>query len=285
MIEEAGARIYNERQKIHQSETRRYPFFKTFIILFLFALIGAASITIMVVPQIPELVAAYPELGGLPDGVLVLVALTNTIILVAAATAVGTLTAPRVGLRSLIAEKFAFGEPVLAELRSILLLAFATGIASAVVISLLDLAFVPFIGEELQALAGQQAHPLLQLLMGMLYGGITEEILLRWGFMSLLVWLGWKVFQRKESRPGPAVFWVSILAATILFGIAHLPALASMVELNTVLVVRTVLLNAVGGLLFGWLYWRYHLEAAIIAHASAHVGLFLLKLAGIVSGG
>lgn len=284
-MEQAGALSGYDRPMTNKTETTRYPFFKTFVILFIIALIGVASLTIMVVPQIPDLLAAYPELSGTPDALLIPMLLSNSILLVAVATAVGTLLAPRVGLRSLIAEKFAFGKPISTELRQVLLLAFASGMASAVVIGLLDLVFMPFIREELQVVVGQQAHPLLQLLMGMLYGGITEEILLRWGVMSLLVWLGWKLFQRKENRPGPAVFWVSIIAATILFGLGHLPALASMVELSAVMVLRTVMLNAIGGLLFGWLYWRYHLEAAIVAHASIHIGLFILKLVGIVPGG
>jgi membrane protease YdiL (CAAX protease family) len=43
-------------------------------------------------------------------------------------------------------------------------------------------------------------------------------------------------------------------------------------------VARTVLLNAVAGVLFGWLYWRGRLEAAMVAHASFHVPLVILSL-------
>jgi membrane protease YdiL (CAAX protease family) len=43
--------------------------------------------------------------------------------------------------------------------------------------------------------------------------------------------------------------------------------------------VRTVLLNALGGVLFGWLFWRRSLEVAMVAHAAFHVGLFVLNAA------
>ncbi|WP_225852851.1 hypothetical protein, partial [Haemophilus parainfluenzae] len=34
-----------------------------------------------------------------------------------------------------------------------------------------------------------------------LYGGITEEILLRWGLMTLLVWGLWRLFGNPPSPP------------------------------------------------------------------------------------
>ena len=122
-----------------------------------------------------------------------------------------------------------------------------------------------------------------QLGMGMLYGGITEELLLRWGFMSFLVWLGWLILRRFSSRPPAGVVWVAIAISAILFGIGHLPALAAMVPLTTIIVLRTVLLNAIGGVIFGWLYWRYSLEAAVVAHAFTHVGFFVIRLLSLVA--
>jgi membrane protease YdiL (CAAX protease family) len=36
-------------------------------------------------------------------------------------------------------------------------------------------------------------------------------------------------------------------------------------------VLRILLLNALAGLVFGWLFWRRSLECAMFAHASVHV--------------
>jgi hypothetical protein len=50
-----------------------------------------------------------------------------------------------------------------------------------------------------------------------------------------------------------------------------LPAVRAMVPFTPVVVTRTVLLNAIAGVAFGWLFWRRSLEAAMIADATGHV--------------
>jgi hypothetical protein len=72
------------------------------------------------------------------------------------------------------------------------------------------------------------------------------------------------------------------LGAAVLFGLGHLPAVAAIAPLTSMLVVRTVLLNALAGVVFGWFFWRRSLESAMLAHASAHVGFALMALAGMV---
>jgi Mn2+/Fe2+ NRAMP family transporter len=60
----------------------------------------------------------------------------------------------------------------------------------------------------------------------------------------------------------------------ILFSLAHLnTASQSGVTLNAVIVIRTIIINGAGGVLFGWLYWSYGLESAILAHLTADVVL------------
>ncbi len=55
-------------------------------------------------------------------------------------------------------------------------------------------------------------------------------------------------------------------------GLRHLPATAVQVgELTADVVLFVVGANTAFGILFGYLFWRYGLEAAMIAHAFAHV--------------
>jgi membrane protease YdiL (CAAX protease family) len=35
--------------------------------------------------------------------------------------------------------------------------------------------------------------------------------------------------------------------------------------------------NSVGGLVFGWLYWKKGLESAFIAHIFAHVAMVIIE--------
>ncbi|MED4462639.1 CPBP family glutamic-type intramembrane protease [Metabacillus fastidiosus] len=57
------------------------------------------------------------------------------------------------------------------------------------------------------------------------------------------------------------------MGTAILFGIGHLGAVFSIIETVTpLLIVRTIFLNAVLGIICGYLYWKKGLEYAIIAH-------------------
>jgi membrane protease YdiL (CAAX protease family) len=50
-------------------------------------------------------------------------------------------------------------------------------------------------------------------------------------------------------------------------------------ELTPALVTRVIVLNTVAGLVFGWLFWRRGLEAAMVAHATAHLPMQVLATA------
>jgi membrane protease YdiL (CAAX protease family) len=101
--------------------------------------------------------------------------------------------------------------------------------------------------------------------------------------MSALALGGWVLAGRRGDAPGPGVAWAAIGVSAVLFGVGHLPALAQAVGLTPALIARTVLLNAVAGVAFGWLYWRRSLEAAMVAHAAFHVPLVALSLVQVLS--
>jgi hypothetical protein len=98
------------------------------------------------------------------------------------------------------------------------------------------------------------------------YGGIGEELQLRLFLMTLLVWTFAKLAKR---APSSAVFWSTIAIAALLFGAGHLPAAASIWPLDGVVIARTLVLNGLGGLVFGWLYWKQGFESAMLGHFSA----------------
>jgi membrane protease YdiL (CAAX protease family) len=105
------------------------------------------------------------------------------------------------------------------------------------------------------------------------YGGIAEELQLRLFLMTLLVWM---LTLAGRHRPKPALFWLAIAIAAVAFGAGHLPAAQQVWGLSTIVVVRTVLLNALGGIVFGWLYWKRGIEMAMLGHFSADIVLHVL---------
>ncbi len=261
------------------SSTGNTRFFKTFLALFGLGLLGVLSLVPTIITQLD---AVPPELAALPAPLLVAVLALNPLILLAISVAVGTLLAHRVGLISLVAEKVRHGTVIWPRLRPHIPMAFVAGIIFMIVVVVLDLVIAPFADIELLDEGAAETSILMRLLVGVFYGGITEELLLRWGFMSLLLWIGWRVVQRGQGAPRPWLVWTAIILAALLFGIGHLPALAAMVEPTPLLIVRTVLLNALGGLVFGWLFWRRSLEVAMVSHAAFHVGLFVVNLVALI---
>src|SRR5690606_17750459 len=101
-----------------------------------------------------------------------------------------------------------------------------------------------------------------------LYGGITEEILIRFGLMSLLVW----IINKLSGSLSKGVYFAGILLAAFLFAIGHFPVVfTSMANPSAALLAYVFLGNTLAGVFYGWLYWRKGLEAAFIAHIVTHL--------------
>lgn len=122
-----------------------------------------------------------------------------------------------------------------------------------------------------------------RLLAGVLYGGITEELLMRLFLLSTVAWLLGRWWKTAEAIPTRGAFWAAIILTAVAFGLGHLPATAAMGgSLTQALIVRALVLNGVAGVVFGYLYWRYSLEAAMAGHMGAHLmmqvpGVMLLR--------
>lgn len=224
--------------------------------------LGLLSLLLQPVPAV--LLERLPALAALPPLVQRAVLLGNPLLLLLAAVLVGAALAHRVGLRSVLA-----GTAAAAGLPRTLWRAAAAGLVLGLALAGVDAAIAPQLGPRWQQLAAAGGSG-AALAVGLLYGGVAEEVMLRWGAMSLLAWVLLRV--AGPRRHAMAMALAAVLAAA-LFGAAHLPALAAQVEPTPALVARTLLLNGAAGLLYGWLYWRRHLEAAMAAHAATHLGM------------
>ena len=211
-----------------------------------------------------------------PLPVLVLLSALQSLLLLAAAVAGGLALAPRLGLRSHLVEWVDRDHAPGPALRRESILAVATGAAATALLLIGDRLFRPWTGETVERLEAENPRGAGVTIAGLLYGGITEELLLRWGLQSALAWAGRRLFNGAQD----AVMWGAIAVAAVLFGVGHLPALGAMASLTPALVARTVSLNAIGGLVYGYLYWRHSLEAAMIGHGSGHILLTLWEKVG-----
>ena len=103
----------------------------------------------------------------------------------------------------------------------------------------------------------------------LLYGGVTEELLTRWGMMSFFAWILWRSTGGGQVRA--FIMWAAIVIAAALFAAGHLPFLFTIAaQPRPALVLAVLTGNFIPGLIFGWLFWRRGLEAAILSHGFAH---------------
>lgn len=189
------------------------------------------------------------------------------------AAALGAWMAPRVELDTPLLRAWCEGRPLGPGFRRVWAMAIAIGATASLV-----LIFAPRVAEATtQGLnIGGFAAPLATRL---LYGGIVEELIMRWGLMSTLVWAAWRLSGGRR-RIASWCYWLGAVLAAALFALGHLPALHLLVGRPEWPLVLLVLIgNFVPGVLFGWLFWRQGLEAAMIAHASAHLIAWTVLLA------
>lgn len=107
------------------------------------------------------------------------------------------------------------------------------------------------------------------ILASVVYGGVIEEVMLRLFTMSLLAFLLQKLFHKEIATVG--ILIAANVIAALLFAAGHLPATAMLMGISPLIIFRCFLLNGGFGLLFGWLYRKYGLRYAMLAHAGCHV--------------
>ena len=106
---------------------------------------------------------------------------------------------------------------------------------------------------------------------GILVGGIIEEVMMRLFFMSLVVFIIYKLFYKNKKEIPTFVFVIANIIAALLFAAGHLPSTATMTTLTPIIVFRCFLFNGGLGLTFGYLYRKYGIGYAMIAHGMAHL--------------
>lgn len=103
------------------------------------------------------------------------------------------------------------------------------------------------------------------------YGGVLEEIMMRWFLMSLLAFIIWKLFfKKKESVPVGVLIAVNIVVA-LLFAASHLPTTAMTMGITPLILVRCFTLNSLAGLICGHLYMKHGIQYAMLSHMGFHI--------------
>ncbi len=194
-----------------------------------------------------------------------LISLINPTILLLIFVIIGTIIYDKVNFKLPIIESFISKKIKVSEKNEILKYGIIGGVISGILMTLISVIFTPFLPIEFIEI-GEKFKP--GIITKFLYGGLTEEILIRFGLMTLITWIIFKI----TGKLNPIIYWIGIIISAIAFGFGHLPLVYTLIETpKTELLLYIILGNSVGGIIFGWLYWKKGLETAMIAHIFAHI--------------
>ena len=230
-----------------------------------------------IIPAVWSQVEPVIRAQGLTIPAFLAIQFVQSGIQVAIIVAVGLFFAHRAGLGAPILEGWLAGEQVSARLRSILMPCIIPGVVGAVIAIGVDrLVFRPLIpgfSTIITQISGWQG------IVASFYGGIIEELEMRLLLLSVVAWLIGKVSHTAQRTPSRAAFLIATIAAAVVFALGHLPATSLSVGITPPVVVRSLVLNGGLGLLFGYLYCRRGLEAAMLTHFSSDIVIhFILSL-------
>ena len=110
-----------------------------------------------------------------------------------------------------------------------------------------------------------------EIIGGILIGGVIEEVMMRLFFMSLFVFIVSKLFYINKKEIPTIVFVIANVVSALLFASGHLPSTAVYTTLSPVIIIRCFLFNGGLGLAFGYLYRKYNIGYAMIAHGISHL--------------
>ncbi|MEP7703530.1 CPBP family intramembrane glutamic endopeptidase [Paraglaciecola sp. 25GB23A] len=242
---------------------------KPSVFLFILGFVGIVSI----VPFIPNLLALQSAPLPLTVEMIQVVSVIQSSVLLLFLVGLGSVFSKKVGLSSPVIFALAHSENALKELKPQIIPAIIGGIVGGVFLLALLGTFSSYLPAEFLS-AGEKLMP--PWYTKLLYGGITEELLIRWGLMSFFVWGMYRLTQKSGSDIRSHNYILAILVSSLIFGLGHLPiAFALSPEITAPLVAYIILGNASFGFIAGYLYWKRGLECAIGAHMVAHLTMIV----------
>lgn len=184
------------------------------LLLWLAGMAGVASFALLPLPP-----AMTTPAANVPLWLVQAIGLVQSGVLLAVAVALGTRLAPEVDLAAPVFEAAVARRGVGRALRPQLV----PGIVGALLGGLVLLLFRQRAPSTIHSAVAGGFDP--SLLVRVLYGGITEELLLRWGTMTLLLWIFARGARRRHARPGRIAAAAAIAGSALLFGLGHLPTI------------------------------------------------------------
>ena len=233
---------------------------KVYFLLLILAVAGAAGI----LPYSMTL-SGNTDMG-LPPGVVLLAAFLQSFFAAAILGFFGMKLSLNTGLGLPVLENLLYGSGgVTLQPRSHILFPAAAGVVCGIVMIAADLAMIHFF--NIDAGGGAAFVPAWwKGILAAFYGGISEEIMLRLFVMNLIIYI-MNAADKSADRKSSIVKVVSaMIISSVLFGAGHLAAAFASGLASPAFIARTMILNFIPGMVFGWIYWRKSFLSAMTAH-------------------
>ncbi len=253
----------NIKQKIKNRMNKKL---KLGLTLFFIGLLGILTMLTITIP-----LDSFPKevLEKISPQTLKYLVLINPTLFLLIAIAVGTALYDKVGLSVPTISSILKIEDAKIKFIDQIKFGILLGLLTGILTTIVGLTFKSSIPQELIEVGNKIK---VTTLARFAYGGLTEELLMRFGFMTLIVWAIFKISKKLDN----ATYWIAIILASVLFAVGHFPIVFSTVKSPTIELLAYVLIgNSIAGLFFGWLYWKKGLEAAFIGHIFAHIAMII----------
>ena len=235
-------------------------YWKTLLFFAVVGLIGGYTVGLYQLESFPEEIRQEVYAQGLNDTLLGLVTAVQSAGYGLVLGAAGIWLGKKVGLWK--DERRITKKPLLASI--------IVGVIGGLALILPDMLYFNHHSEALAA--SYAVKPTIPFLLATVtYGAVIEEVMLRLFMMSLVAFILHMLFERKREAVSTAVLVAANVVSALLFAAGHLPANDMLFGLTPMIVLRCMLLNGGFGLAFGWLYRKYGLRYAMIAHGGCHV--------------
>lgn len=214
----------------------------------------------------------------------VLLALAQPLLFGLIAIYFGNIYARRIGLRSLISERLGEqnlleGKPWTAAFKDSLPTVILFAVIIAVVNTGTEFIFGHFFLDAYQT--AFSVPNISQILSNLFYGGIGQEILLRWGVMTMVIY----VLSSRGRQHSQWIYIIGIVFTAVIYTASQYTSITQGQPFSSIILVKLILQSGVEGFLFGWLYYRFHIEAAMISHFIANtliiLGYFVITWLGM----
>lgn len=196
-------------------------------------------------------------------------AIAQTLVTVLLMCVAGTIISRSTGLRAPILEAFLEGKAGISAFIPILLPTILYALVGLVTFCILYYGLAKHVIDE----KSLQIMTKLRITLGIdgcvLYGGVVEEIIARWGLLNLATFFA-LIFTK---QPSTLIIWFSIFISGIIFAIGQLPAyIAAGCTSSQQFIYSFIALSLFQSVIFGYLFWQYGLMCSILAHMLFHLG-------------